>query len=211
MKFGKVAQLVLAIGIFAIAAVFLYQMHQGRQEEHEQLNTQLAAAQLLLPKLEAEKSDLEGELSGLQIRMEQAEASLDAGKAKFPEQVETIEYGELFFEMAQDRDLELLKLTTLEPSTQEVGDVTYVVTAFRLEVAGEVADILDFVNGIAIGGDFTTTMVDVVNIRVPEPLTLAEKEELTAQQAETDEEEEDEEPESPSASIGVYIYSYEGE
>ena len=74
MKFGKVAQLVLAIGIFAIAAVFLYQMYQGRQNEYEQINTQVAASQTLLLKLESDKAELEGQLSSSQVQLEQAVA-----------------------------------------------------------------------------------------------------------------------------------------
>jgi len=210
MKFGKVAQLVLAIGIFAIAAIFLYRMYQGRQDEHEQLNTQLATAQALLPKLESEKAELEGQFSGLQVRMEQATASLSQGKAKFPDLIESIEYDELFFDMAHDRDLEMMSLSASEPAKQNVGDVTFTVTSFSMEVRGAVADILDFVNGIAIGDDFTTATVDVVNISVPEPLTMPEKEAL-AEQAPEAEDEEEEKPESPSATIRVTIYSYEGE
>ena len=209
MKFGKVAQLVLAIGIFAIAAVFLYQMYQGRQNEYEQINTQVAASQTLLLKLESDKAELEGQLSSSQVQLEQAVASLSEGKAKFPEQIESIEYGELFFKMAHDRDLEMMRLSASEPAKLNVEDVTFTVTTFTMEVRGEVADMVDFVNGIAIGDDFTTTNVDVVNIRVPEPLTISEKEALVAQEAEGDEE--IEKSKSPSADIRVYIYSYEGE
>ena len=50
----------------------------------------------------------------------------------------------------------------------------------------------------------------VVNISVPEPLTMPEKEAL-AEQAPEAEDEEEEKPESPSATIRVTIYSYEGE
>jgi hypothetical protein len=207
MKFGKVAQLVLAIGIFAIAAIFLRQMYQGRLDEYAETTIQLEASQTLLLKLEADKADLEVQLSSAKVRLEQAQASLSEGKAKYPERIESIEYDELFFEMADDRDLEILRLTASDPSEQTVDDVTYVVTIFSLEVAGEVADIVDFVNGIAIGEDFTTTTVEMVRITVPEPLTRAEKEELEEQEAEED----GEEPESPSASIRVYVYSYEGE
>ena len=73
MKFGKVAQLVLAIGIFAIAIMFLYRMSQGREAEHEQLTTQIAAAQAILPDLESEKAELEGQLKQLQVETRKLE------------------------------------------------------------------------------------------------------------------------------------------
>jgi hypothetical protein len=86
-------------------------------------------------------------------------------------------------------------------------DVTYTVNSFDLEVMGQVADILDFVNAIAIGSDFTTATVDLVDIRVPEPLTMQEKEALAGQE----QEEGEEAPEAPSALIKVNIYSYKGD
>ena len=207
MKFGKVAQLVLAIGIFAIAFVFLYRMNQGRAAEHEQLSTQLETVQQLLPQLVSESEDLESRLNQLQAEMDQAKASLSEGKARFPISIDGIRYDELLCQMAHDRDLEVMRLTTSEPAEQNVEDVTYTVTSFDLEVIGQVADILDFVNAIAISENFTTATVELVDIRVPDPLTMQEKEAL----ADQEQEEEEEEPEAPSAFIEVDIYSYKGD
>jgi hypothetical protein len=207
MKFGKTAQLVLAIGIFAIALIFLYRMNQGRAAEHEQLSTQLETAQQLLPQLVSESEDSESRLNQLQAELDQARASLSAGKAKFPLSIDGIRYDELLCQMAHDRDLEVMRLVASEPTERNVGDVTYTVTSFDLEVMGQVADVLDFVNAIAIGEDFTTATVELVNISVPEPLTMQEKEALAGQ----GQEEEEEAPEAPSASIKVNIYSYKGD
>ena len=207
MKFGKVAQLVLAIGIFAIAIIFLYRMSQGRQDEHEQLTTQIAAAQAILPDLESEKAELESHLNQLQVEMNQAKVSLSKGKANFPDGIDSIRYDELLSQMARDRDLEMMRLSTSEPGTKSEGDVTFTVTTFNMEVHGAVADIIDFIDAIAIGDDFTTATVELVSINIPEPLTLQEKEGLTEQEGE----EEEEELGSPSATIKMNIYTYEGE
>jgi len=207
MKFGKVAQLVLAIGIFAIAIIFLYRMNLEREAEHEQLTTQIAAAQAILPDLEAEKAELEGQLNQLQVEMAQAKASLNRGKANFPDGIDSIRYDELLSQMARDRDLEMMRLSTSEPGTKSEGDVTFTVTTFDMEVHGAVADIIDFIDAIAIGDDFTTATVELVSINIPEPLTLQEKEGLTEQEGE----EEEEELGSPSATIKMNIYTYEGE
>lgn len=209
MKFGKTAQLVLAIGIFAIALIFLYRMNQEREVEHEELNTQLVAAQQLLPPLIAESEELESRLSQLQVELDQAEASLSRGKAKFPVSIDSIRYDELLCQMAYDRDLEMMNLFTLEPAERNVEDVIYTVDAFTMEVMGQVADILAFVNAIAIGEDFTTAVVELVDIRVPEPMTLQEQEALALAGQEPAEGEEA--PEAPSAIVKLTIYSYEGD
>lgn len=207
MKFGKVAQLALAIGIFAIALIFLYRMNQGRAAEHKQLSTQLDTAQQLLPQLVSESEDLESRLNQLQAELDQTKASLSEGKARFPLSIDGIRYDELLCQMAHDRDLEVMRLVTSEPTEQKVEEVTYTITSFDLEVMGQVADILDFVNAIAIGGDFTTATVELVDIKVPEPITMQEKEALAGQE----QEEGEEEPEAPSALIKVNIYSYKGD
>jgi len=212
MQFGKTAQLVLAIGIFAIAIVFLYQANQQKGAGYEQLNTQLAAAQQLLPKLITEKDDLEGRLSQLQVELDQAEISLEQGKAKFPSEIDGIDYGELLFDIAHDRDLEVIKFVGSQPAEQNVGEITYTITSFDLDVRGEVADILDFVNVIATDDDFKTASVGSVQISVPEPLTREEKDLQVEQAQETAaDDEEAEKPESPSAVIHLEIYSYKGE
>jgi len=201
MKFGKAAQLILAIGILAIAVIFLYRMNLQKGEEYEQLNTQLETVQQLLPKLASEKVELEGRLNRLQVELAQAQASLSEGKAKFPREIDGIYYSELLCRIARDRDLEVIRFAGSEPAAQSVGEVTYTVTSFDLEVWGEVADILDFVNVIATDDDFTTATVDLVTITVPEPLTSVEKEAQAGEESES---------ESPSAVINVNIYSYEG-
>jgi Tfp pilus assembly protein PilO len=207
MKFSKTAQLILAIGIFAIVLVFMYRMNQSREAEHEQLSTQLATAQTLLPEIVAENEELEGRLNQLQLELNQAEASLKEIKAKFPASTDSIRYVELLCQMAYDRNLEMMSLFTSEPVEQTMEEVAYTTVSFEIEVTGQVADILDFVNAIAIGEDFTTAIVEEVDIRVPEPLTAYEKEYLDLQEPEEGEEA----PEAPSADIKLSIYSYEGD
>ena len=68
---------------------------------------------------------------------------------------------------------------------------------------GDVVDILDFIDAITLGSDFTTATVTKVEMDVPEPLTEDEKEEM--------DEEELEEAELASARIEFAIYTYEGE
>lgn len=208
MQFGKTAQLILAIGIFAIAIVFMYRMNQSRGVEHESLNTQLSTAQALLPEIVSENEKLESRLNQLQLELDQAEASLNEGRAKFPASIDTIRYDELLCQMAYDRDLEMMRLLTSEPLEETVEEVVYTVDSFEIEVAGQVADILDFVNAIAIGEDFTTVIIEEVDIEVPEPITAYEKANLELQEPE---EEGEEEPEAPSAVIKLSIYSYEGD
>lgn len=201
MKFGKTAQLILAIGIFTIGIVFLYRMNQERAVEYEELNTQLATAQALLPEIVSEGEELQIRLSQLQTELSQAEYSLRRGKAKFTVTIDSIRYDELLYQMARDRDLEMMTLSTSEPREMEVGNVTLTIYSFDIEVEGTVADILNFANVMATTDDFTTATVDIVSISVPDPLTLQEKEGGEGEEGLG----------APSALIQLKIYSYEGD
>ena len=211
MKFGKTAQLILAIGIFTIGIVFLYRMNQERAVEYEELNTQLATAQALLPEIVSEGEELQIRLSQLQTDLDQAEYSLRRGKAKFTVTIDSIEYDWQLYQMARDRDLEMMTLFTSEPREMEVGNVTLTIYSFDMEVKGTVADILNFANVMATDDDFTTATVEIVSISVPEPLTLQEKEGIVEQAQQEEDGEGEEELGAPSAFIQLEIYSYEGD
>jgi len=77
---------------------------------------------------------------------------LDRSRAKFPESVESIEYGEDLFEIADDCDVVLTSLRPSKPTDK--GGATYSVSSFAVDVKGDVSDILDFVDALRAGADF---------------------------------------------------------
>jgi len=197
MKLSRTAWLILGSGIFVIAFVSLYMVFLQQGREQERLDDSLSVAQTTLPTLVAERDDLESQLTQLESELAQARSLLYKVKAKF-QSVESIEYGEALFDIADDCDLEITNLTASEPRDKEVESepideetqaVTYAITSFTVEVEGTVAHILDFINTIATSEYFTNATIEMVNMDVPEP---------------------DEEGE-PSATIDLIIYGYQGE
>lgn len=219
MKISKTAWLILGIGIFVIAVASLYVVYFQQGREQERLNDSLSVAQQTLPKLASEKDDwgrqltqLGSQLARLKSELARATSLLAESKTSFPKSVESIEYDERLFKIADDWGLEITSLTASEPGDKkvevEVGDikvedVTYFVTSFTVDVKGEVTDILDFINTIATSEYFTTATVELVSIDVPEPLSREERGNLTAGEIE--------EAERPSATITLVIYGYKGE
>jgi len=214
MKLGKIAWIILVTGVFIIAIGSVYWLYLQEGPKQTELNAQLSVVQAQLPKLAAERANLESTLTELEDKLAQVTSQLKTAKAVFPASVQSIEVDELLFGMADNWGLEITSLTASEPSDLEVEvevemegieveDITYLVTYFAVDVDGEVTDILDFIHTIVTHRDFDTATVELVNITVPEPLTEAEKEELS--------EEEIAEREIPSARINIDIYSYQGE
>ena len=207
MKISKTAWLILGIGIFVIAFASLYLVYFQQGREQERLSDSLSVAQQTLPKLASEKDDWErqltqlgSQLARLKSELARATSRLADSKTSFPKSVESIEYGERLFNIADGCDLVITEFTASEPGDKkvevEVGDikvedVTYFVTSFTVDVEGEVTDILDFINTIATDEYFINATVVEVDMVVPE---LASEEE-----------------EKPSATIKLDIYGYQGE
>lgn len=145
MKPSKKVWLIIGIAIFAIVLAVLFSIYSGLAGEREQLENNLSVAQALLPTLTAQKGDMEDQLA-------QAQSLLDRSRAKFPESVKSIEYGEDLFELADDCDVEITKLTASMPT--DAGDATYSVSSFAVAVKGDVSDILDFVDALRADVDF---------------------------------------------------------
>ncbi len=145
MKTSKKVWLIVGIAVFAIVLALLFSTYSRQAGEREQLENNLFVAQALLPKLTAQKGDLKNQLA-------QAQSLLDRSRAKFPQSVESIEYGEDLFEIADDCDVEITKLTASMP--KEAGGATYSVSSFVVGVNGDVSDILDFVDALRAGVDF---------------------------------------------------------
>lgn len=147
MKLSKKVWVIVGIGILVIVLVSLYVFYFQQVGEREQLSGRLAAAQEEEGKLDDERDELEKQLA-------QAESSLDANLAQFPESVESIEYGEDLFELADDCNLALTSLHQSKPTNKTVGTVTYSASSLTIVVSGGIDDILEFIEAIITGEDF---------------------------------------------------------
>jgi len=222
MKLGKIAWLILISGVFVIAIGSLYWLYLQEGPKQEELSQTLSRTQALLPILAADRTKLENTLTEVEDKLTQATSQLETAKAAFPNSVQTIEVDELLFGIAGDWALEIVNLFATAPSDEtvavemeeseggeseveelEVEDITYLLTYFTIELKGQVADILSFVDTVVNHRDFTAATVEMVTITVPKPVSEKESAELS--------EDEIEERETPSAIIKLIIYTYEGE
>lgn len=186
MKLSKTAWLMLGVGVFIIAFASLYTIYSGQSGEQERLNSSLATAQVLLPKLIDEREDLEVELTQWEEKLDEATLSLSISEARFPRSVESIEYDERLFRMAYDCDLQVVELIASEPRTKKIEEITYTVTTFEVVVRSNraapktaagfepyidetVANILDFIDTVATSESFTNATIELVSMADLEP------------------------------------------
>ncbi len=186
MRLSKTAWLILGAGVFIIAFGSLFMLYSQQSGEQEWLEDSLFVAQAALPQLISEREDLESQLTQLESQLTQATSSLSSSKARFPKSVQSIEYDEALFDIADDCDLQIMELTASEPRDEEVEDITYTTTTFEVVVRSEelppstvdkfetyidetVADMLEFINIIATDEDFNVGTIELVNMEKLEP------------------------------------------
>ena len=192
MRLSRTAWIVLGIGIFVIAAVSLYLLYGNQTRAHQAAKDELDEVQATAPLLLLEKQALQNELaqkedelaqwndtiSRLEGQLAQAEIELGQTQDGFHSSAESIEYDEILFVFAHNSNLEISILNASETNDADVEGIGYKTTVFAVEVRGEVANILDFVNTIVTDEAFKTAILEPVDIMVPEPLTEEDKEQI---------------------------------
>jgi hypothetical protein len=147
MKLGKKVWLIVEIVILVAALVGLYVVYSRQAGEQKDLNARLSSAQTLSAGLTKQKQDLENQLA-------QAQSSLEASQAQFPESVESIEYDDDLFAIAHDCNVDITRIAASPPTGKTVGAVTYSVSPFVVDVSGSVENILDFIYALRTGDGF---------------------------------------------------------
>jgi hypothetical protein len=147
MRLTKTVRLIVVVVILAVAIGVLFSYYSGKVAERNELNERLSRAQTLLPGLMKQRENLEDQLT-------QAEALLNANLAQFPESVESIEYDDDLFEIADECNVAITKLTSSKPTSKGVEGVTYSVSTFVMVVNGNIESILDFIYAIRTGDGF---------------------------------------------------------
>lgn len=193
-RLSKTAWIVLGAGIFIIGFVALYMLYSQQNSEKQRIENDLTLAQAETIATATEKRNAENELTKAEGTLAQLESDLDqailqlnSSKIGFPNSVESIEYDERLFSIADSWGLVVSSLTASEPGQESVDDITFSVTNFAINVKGQVDDILGFVNTLSIDPNFVSTTIRTVNLRVPGDIDVIE---------------------NASASIALTIYGY---
>jgi hypothetical protein len=188
MKISKTALIVLGIGIFVIVFATLFVLYSGQSGERAQLNTSLTKTQGLLPELIAEKEDLTGQLAQWEGELAKARVALSKSEGRFPKSVESIEYDETIFKLAEQSGLLIIELTASEPSEEKVKgtDITYDITIitvvlenaesppgtagdFEVYIDEMVDKVLEFIHLVVVTPDFGVATIQVAAIEGLEP------------------------------------------
>ena len=157
MRLSRKFRVILGIVIFAVVLGILFNTYSGQVAERDELSDRLMVAEGRLPGLTAEKGDLQKQLT-------QARSLRGTSQAKYPESVESIEYGEYLFEIAEKCNVTLASLSFPRPSDTKQGAVTYSVVSLSLPISGSLANIFEFIQTIRTDARFASTRVKSVSL-----------------------------------------------
>jgi type II secretory pathway pseudopilin PulG len=159
MKLSNKVWIIVGVGIIVVLIAIGFWFHSGQVREQQDLENRLDVATARSVTLAADKQDLENQLS-------QAQSLLDTSQTQYPQAIESIEYGEYIFEIAEKCNVGLASLSFPKPATVAQGSVSYSVVSLSLPVSGTTEDIFEFIDTIKTDPRFASTRVKSVNLSV---------------------------------------------
>jgi len=184
MKLSSRTWVTLLFVLVLAAAVVLYIMYANKLDEREQALNNKAQAELLIPVREGQQADLDEELAGLEqeevklnqrleelnITLENANSALAESQDRLRLAVESIEYGEQLFALAESTGVEIACIVAGEGDSENISGITYEFTDMQLVVEGLESEILAFIDAVASHESFKTTVIDPASISIAQPV-----------------------------------------
>ena len=164
MKISRTTLWILTIGIFAILLVAAGVIYNREKAEQRQLTSNIVQAQQNFTKNSEQKKDLEARLS-------QAKSRTASVQDEFRQYTESIEINKALFEIADDANVVITKLSCSIPTKEKLNNITYDVFSLNLGAEGvNIAVLLNFTSKLS--KRFPTATIESVSISVEEKSTL---------------------------------------
>ena len=193
MRISKVTWFILIIGVAVIGAISLYLVYKGEIDEQNTLEVSVSTAQSTIPTVIAQRDSLEGQLAGLRTRLAEAQAALAVAQTLFPDDVQSIYYGDVLFFFARQFEMRVVSFAATGPTSLKVGNINYEATTFTVTIeTDDIEAIMAYLTTIENDEDFETTRINSVTSQITQPDL------------------ETEEPELSTATIVITVLSYGG-
>jgi hypothetical protein len=88
--------------------------------------------------------------------------------------VESIEYGEQLFALAESTGVEITSIVVSDPGTGRISGINYDITGMQMEISGLETEILAFIDSVANHESFKTATIAPVSISVAPPMAEPE-------------------------------------
>ena len=185
MKLGKTSWLILIAGVVIVAFVSLGLARSRQVGEHEQLNEELTVAETRLTNVQLKELQIrKGEL---EAQLDEATAQLKAAEDNLRQSNESIDVTDFLFVIAQACGVVINDIHSSDLSSDELAKINCSVSHLSITVTGDVPNLISLVT--RLNNDFTTGVVDSVDITIHEITAQAVEGEIAAEtEGETEEE-----------------------
>jgi Tfp pilus assembly protein PilO len=179
IKLTKMAWLLLAAGVVVVAFSSLGVAYFQQVDEKNQLDEDLDLANrklntLQLQELRSQQQELEQQLSEMISQLETAKAELSPS-------IENIAATDTVLETANDSDVVVNEYASADFNRGDLTGITFSILPITATIKGNVPDIIDFV--INLNGNFTTGVVQTVNILASDNITGVDSAAATIKQS----------------------------
>jgi len=164
MKLSKRTGLVIAIGIFVIAAAVLSMMRSQMVDEQEKMNKELATAQVKLKGLQLEQ--LSSQMAELDKQQSQMKSQIEAVKGVLSQSVRSTAASSVLYDIAEASGLEVTEVSSSGSVTGKLEGVTCLVVSLTAKVEGDAPNLVTFINQLS--SYFPNGVVNSVTITIPE-------------------------------------------
>ena len=185
MKLSKTSWITLTVGICIIAFASLGFARFQQAQEQDQLREELSLGEQRLSKFQFEQ--LSSQQEELEKRLKLTTLQLGNTKAILSEPTKSIAATDTLFDIAKNCDVEVTEISSSDPTSGKLAEVTCSVLPVTVRVEGDVLSLINFI--VELNSDFTTGVVEASSISVSE----------------------DAAEEMSSANIQLLIYTYEGD
>jgi|GEM_PF-5287324 len=199
MKSNRLMQVILLIllVVFIGAGAFIYAADSKEKQRYRSQTAEIAQQQVNLTRSLTQKADKEKEATDLAAQLAAAKASV--AQINFRLSVESIEYDRILFSLADTSNVTLTNLVASPPTDVNENKTAYQVTSFNISLAGltptkmfqttadsqsyidsTIKSFQAFIDTLIASPDFDTTVIEVVNINAPEPMTAQDIEAMNS-------------------------------
>ena len=185
MKLSKTSWLLLAIGAFIIPLASLGAVHFQQVHQQNQLNEELAQAQLKLKAVQLEQlAQRQGEL---EKHLSQTRSQFQAARTILSQPVGSIGASSTLFDIAEACSAEVIEISSPGLTSAELEGIPCSVLTLTVRVEGDVPALVSFIT--KLNGYLRTGVVQSAAISIPE-MTSGEE---------------------SSANIRLVVYTYQGD
>ena len=155
-KIGKVSQLILLIGIFAIIFIPLTLIERQQPLKQAELKATLANLEKILAAAPAEDGDLKA-------RIDKISAEIEVTDELYPESDQIFNIIDIVLELALLNDVTVTGMTAKEPEPDE-GNPGFISISYVINLKGQVPKFQNFI--LALDDRFPTSEVSSVSISI---------------------------------------------